>query len=65
MGKQSTEWDDAQAERDMIGLLGVRSVVLSLLEKARGDKYVFARLIATKKLTEINAETLRALWKPR
>jgi len=48
MGKQSTEWDDAQAEMDMISLLGVRSVVLSLLEKARGDKYVPARLRATK-----------------
>ncbi|KAH0834854.1 isoleucyl-tRNA synthetase [Lanmaoa asiatica] len=35
----STEWEDPQAEEDMGSLLTVRSAVLLLLEKARGDKY--------------------------
>ncbi|KAF9239290.1 tRNA synthetases class I-domain-containing protein [Melanogaster broomeanus] len=42
----STEWDDPQAEQDMDSLLAVRSAVLSLLEKARGDKNVKSALEA-------------------
>lgn len=32
---------DIQAEKDMNELLRVRGTVLSLLEQARGDKYVY------------------------
>jgi len=35
---QSAEWSDPEAESDMTSLLKIRSVVLSLLENARGDK---------------------------
>lgn len=38
---QSAEWADPQAGDDMNELLRVRGVVLSLLEKARGQKWVF------------------------
>ena len=38
--RQSAEWEDSQAEKDMGDLLTVRSAILSLLEKARGAKYV-------------------------
>lgn len=37
---QSKEWEDPQAEADMNELLRVRAVVLSVLEKARGQKYI-------------------------
>ncbi|KAJ8585265.1 hypothetical protein M405DRAFT_825397, partial [Rhizopogon salebrosus TDB-379] len=36
----SVEWNDSQTEQDMASLLEMRSVVLSLLEKARGDKHL-------------------------
>ncbi|KAJ8589706.1 hypothetical protein M405DRAFT_817525, partial [Rhizopogon salebrosus TDB-379] len=36
----SVEWNDSQAEQDMASLLKMHSVVLSLLEKARGDKHL-------------------------
>ncbi|KAJ8579519.1 hypothetical protein M405DRAFT_835720 [Rhizopogon salebrosus TDB-379] len=36
----SAEWNDPQAEQDMVSLLKMRSVVLSLLEKARGHKHL-------------------------
>ncbi|OAX32892.1 isoleucyl-tRNA synthetase [Rhizopogon vinicolor AM-OR11-026] len=36
----SAEWNDPQAEKDMASLLKMRSIVLSLLEKARGDKHL-------------------------
>ncbi|KAJ8590260.1 hypothetical protein M405DRAFT_171964 [Rhizopogon salebrosus TDB-379] len=36
----NVEWNDSQAEQDMASLLKMRSVVLSLLEKARGDKHL-------------------------
>ncbi|KAJ8583435.1 hypothetical protein M405DRAFT_828627, partial [Rhizopogon salebrosus TDB-379] len=40
----SAEWNDPQVEQDMASLLKLRSVVLSLLEKARGDnRYYLAR----------------------
>ncbi|KAH7926232.1 isoleucyl-tRNA synthetase [Leucogyrophana mollusca] len=42
----STEWQDPQAERDMTDLLRVRTVVLSLLEKARKDKNLKSSLEA-------------------
>ncbi|KAG8216484.1 tRNA synthetases class I-domain-containing protein [Butyriboletus roseoflavus] len=42
----STEWEDPQAEKDMDSLLSVRSAVLSLLEKARGDKNLKSALEA-------------------
>jgi len=42
----STEWDDSQADRDMVNLLTVRSAVLALLEKARGDKNLKSALEA-------------------
>ncbi|KAI9460791.1 tRNA synthetases class I-domain-containing protein [Boletus coccyginus] len=42
----STEWEDPQAERDMGSLLTVRSAVLSLLERARGDKNLKSALEA-------------------
>jgi len=35
-----SKWTDIQAEEDMNQLLHVRGTVLSLLEQARGDKYV-------------------------
>ncbi|KAI5996433.1 tRNA synthetases class I-domain-containing protein [Pisolithus orientalis] len=48
----SAEWSDCLAEKDMESLLGVRSVVLTLLERARGDKYVVAKRVRTAKGTE-------------
>ncbi|OJA11547.1 hypothetical protein AZE42_09681, partial [Rhizopogon vesiculosus] len=36
----SAEWNDPQAEKDMTSLLKMRIIVLSLLEKARGDKHL-------------------------
>ncbi|KAF9226386.1 isoleucyl-tRNA synthetase [Gyrodon lividus] len=42
----SNEWDDPQAGKDMSSLLTVRSDVLSLLEKARGDKKLKSALEA-------------------
>ncbi|KAJ8586215.1 hypothetical protein M405DRAFT_823728, partial [Rhizopogon salebrosus TDB-379] len=36
----SAEWNDPQAEQDMGSLLKMRSIVLSFLEKARGDKHL-------------------------
>ncbi|KAL4073583.1 tRNA synthetases class I-domain-containing protein [Scleroderma citrinum] len=47
----SAEWEDPQAERDMGSLLGVRNVVLSLLEKARGDKNLKSALEAKVTIT--------------
>ncbi|KAG9311700.1 hypothetical protein JVU11DRAFT_7938 [Chiua virens] len=40
------EWEDHQAEKDMGRLLTVRNAVLSLLEKARGDKKLKSALEA-------------------
>lgn len=42
----SPEWNDPHAEQDMASLLRMRSVVLSLLEKARGDKHLKSSLEA-------------------
>ncbi|KAI6099470.1 tRNA synthetases class I-domain-containing protein [Pisolithus croceorrhizus] len=42
----SAEWSDCLAEKDMESLLGVRSVVLALLERARGDKNLKSALEA-------------------
>jgi isoleucyl-tRNA synthetase len=42
----SAEWNDPHAEQDMASLLRMRSVVLSLLEKARGDKHLKSSLEA-------------------
>ncbi|KAG2137399.1 tRNA synthetases class I-domain-containing protein [Suillus bovinus] len=42
----STEWSDPHAEQDMANLLRMRSAVLSLLEKARGDKHLKSSLEA-------------------
>ncbi|KAG1887595.1 tRNA synthetases class I-domain-containing protein [Suillus subluteus] len=42
----SAEWNDPRAEQDMTSLLRMRSVVLSLLEKARGDKHLKSSLEA-------------------
>ncbi|KAG1727659.1 uncharacterized protein EDB91DRAFT_1086325 [Suillus paluster] len=42
----SAEWNDLQAEQDMASLLRVHSVVLSLLEKAQGDKHLKSSLEA-------------------
>ncbi|KAJ8590590.1 hypothetical protein M405DRAFT_815995 [Rhizopogon salebrosus TDB-379] len=36
----SVEWNDSQAEQDMASLLKMHSVVLSLLEKDRGDRHL-------------------------
>ncbi|KIJ61453.1 hypothetical protein HYDPIDRAFT_115926, partial [Hydnomerulius pinastri MD-312] len=47
----STEWDDPQAEKDMSSLLTVRNTVLSLLENARGDKYLKSALEAKVTIT--------------
>lgn len=38
MVAQSAGWEDVQVEQEMIELLRVRSVILSLLEKARTAK---------------------------
>ncbi|KAG2104415.1 tRNA synthetases class I-domain-containing protein [Suillus discolor] len=42
----SAEWSDPHADQDMASLLRMRSVVLSLLEKARGDKHLKSSLEA-------------------
>ncbi|KAG0707905.1 tRNA synthetases class I-domain-containing protein [Suillus ampliporus] len=42
----SAVWNDPQAEKDMTSLLRIRSVVLSLLEKARGNKHLKSSLEA-------------------
>ncbi|KAH7882347.1 tRNA synthetases class I-domain-containing protein [Phlebopus sp. FC_14] len=42
----NVEWEDHQAEKDMSSLLVMRSVVLTLLEKARGDKNLKSALEA-------------------
>jgi hypothetical protein len=38
MPRQSPEWEDPKAAREMEALLRVRTSVLGLLEKARGNK---------------------------
>lgn len=48
---QSSEWNDPQADQDMNGLLNVRGSVLSLLEKARGNKYVYHLILQCKTWT--------------
>ena len=40
MSSQSPDWHDPTAEQEMASLLRVRSTVLSLLEQARGKRYV-------------------------
>ncbi|KAG1738733.1 tRNA synthetases class I-domain-containing protein [Suillus lakei] len=42
----SAKWNDPHAEQDMASLLRTRGVVLSLLEKARGDKHLKSSLEA-------------------
>ncbi|KAG1797928.1 hypothetical protein EV424DRAFT_1352682 [Suillus variegatus] len=42
----SAEWNDPRAEQDMASLLRMRSVVLSLLEQARGEKHLKSSLEA-------------------
>ncbi|KAI6045227.1 tRNA synthetases class I-domain-containing protein [Pisolithus marmoratus] len=42
----NAEWSDYLAEKDMNSLLGVRSIVLALLERARGDKNLKSALEA-------------------
>ncbi|KAG2127891.1 uncharacterized protein EDB93DRAFT_1256854 [Suillus bovinus] len=42
----STEWSDPHAEQDMANSLRMRSAVLSLFEKARGDKHLKSSLEA-------------------
>ena len=41
MMNQGYEWNNSKIEQDMKKLLAVRGTVLSLLEQARVDKYVY------------------------
>lgn len=60
----SAEWSDCLAEKDMESLLGVRSVVLTLLERARGDKNLKSALEAKVTITlpsDTNTELVQLL----